>query len=34
MGHHSVMGKEMDELIAYGAIGPFTGGAGFYLLYL
>ena len=30
MAHHPIIQKEMDEIIAKIAIGPLTGGAGFY----
>ena len=30
MAHHYIIQKEVDELLAKGANGPLTGGAGFY----
>ena len=30
LAHHPIIQKEMDELLARGAIEPSTGGAGFY----
>ena len=30
MAYHPIIQKEVDELIAIGAIEPLTGGAGFY----